>query len=150
MRLPVRRAAVFTSAGAVLDVLKYSHETMIGHSAATLTTIVDVTERKRAEEYVTFLALHDPLTGVANRTLFTRELTRLAIVRTIIGLAHSLGMTTTAEGVETRRQLEMLKEEGWRDVQGYLLSRPVPACETAALIARRDSNWRPPVELPAA
>lgn len=64
--------------GRVLDVVEYTRGIVVDNAPATLSTIVDVTERKRAEEHVTFLALHDPLTGVANRTLFTRELARVS------------------------------------------------------------------------
>jgi diguanylate cyclase (GGDEF)-like protein len=47
-----------------------------------------------------------------------------AIVRTIIGLARDLGVKTTAEGVETKAQLRMLREFGCDEIQGYLISRP--------------------------
>jgi diguanylate cyclase (GGDEF)-like protein/PAS domain S-box-containing protein len=63
-----------TAEGQVLDVIEYASEIMVGNRPATLSTIVDITERKRAEAHVTFLAHHDPLTGVYNRTVFTREL----------------------------------------------------------------------------
>jgi diguanylate cyclase (GGDEF)-like protein len=48
----------------------------------------------------------------------------LAIVSTIIGLAHSLKMEVVAEGVETREQLELLIEMKCDQVQGFLLGRP--------------------------
>ncbi len=51
----------------------------------------------------------------------------LAIVRSIVGLARSLGMRTTAEGVETARLADMLKAEGCAELQGYHFSRPMPA-----------------------
>jgi diguanylate cyclase (GGDEF)-like protein len=47
-----------------------------------------------------------------------------SIVRTIIGLAHDLGVKTTAEGVETSEQLRMLHKLGCDEIQGYLVSRP--------------------------
>ena len=50
----------------------------------------------------------------------------LAIVRAVAGLGTSLGMTTTAEGVETQEQLERLRAEGCTEVQGYLFSPPRP------------------------
>jgi diguanylate cyclase (GGDEF)-like protein/PAS domain S-box-containing protein len=59
-----------------------------------------------------------------------------AIVRAIITLGHSLGMLVVAEGVETRGQLELLRELGCDEVQGFLLGRPQPAAELAALLSR--------------
>jgi diguanylate cyclase (GGDEF)-like protein len=50
-----------------------------------------------------------------------------AIVQTIIAMGHSLGLTITAEGVETPRQLAMLRSNGCTFVQGFLLARPIPA-----------------------
>jgi diguanylate cyclase (GGDEF)-like protein len=62
-----------------------------------------------------------------------------AIVRAIIGLGRSLGMTTTAKGVETREQLARLRAEGCDEVQGYYFSRPQPA-EAIASMIRRDGR----------
>lgn len=59
-----------------------------------------------------------------------------AIVKAIIGLGVSLGISTTAEGVETEEQLNRLRAEGCTDIQGYLLSKPVPAAEVAAVLNR--------------
>ncbi|HWM48338.1 MAG TPA: EAL domain-containing protein [Xanthobacteraceae bacterium] len=61
---------------------------------------------------------------------FVRELAErpdcMAIVRAITGLGASLGIATTAEGVETQEQLERLRAEGCTEVQGYLFSPPRP------------------------
>ncbi len=69
---------------------------------------------------------------------FIRELGKendcIAIIRAVMGLGRSLGMITTAEGVETEQQLEILKAEGCMQVQGYLFSRPKPAGEIPALL----------------
>ena len=51
------------------------------------------------------------------------------ILEAIIGLAHSLNMTVTAEGIETLEQLEVLRELGCDYGQGYLLGMPSPADE---------------------
>lgn len=63
-----------TASGAELDVIEYTRAITVGGQPATLSTIVDVTERKRAEERISFLAHHDPLTGVGNRTTFSQEI----------------------------------------------------------------------------
>ena len=60
----------------------------------------------------------------------------LAIVRAVTGLADSLGMSTTAEGVETEEQLDCLRAEGCTEVQGFLFSPPRPANEVPAMLAR--------------
>jgi diguanylate cyclase (GGDEF)-like protein len=62
----------------------------------------------------------------------------LAIVRAVTGLGAALGMTTTAEGVETREQLDCLRREGCTEAQGYLISRPL---QVAHLPKFLDQNW---------
>lgn len=49
------------------------------------------------------------------------------IVKSVITLGHSLGITVTAEGVETCAQKEMLEAAGCDRLQGYLFSKPIPA-----------------------
>ncbi len=49
-----------------------------------------------------------------------------AIVRAVVSLAATLGMATTAEGVETREQLDWLRAEGCMEAQGFLFSEPRP------------------------
>ena len=60
----------------------------------------------------------------------------IAIVRAVTSLGVSLGMSTTAEGVETPEQLEMLRSEGCSEVQGFLFSKAIQGGETLALIDR--------------
>ncbi|GGA97030.1 GGDEF domain-containing protein [Brucella endophytica] len=67
-----------TADGRTLDIIEYTSEVMVDGRPATLSTIMDITERRRAEAHVTYLAHHDPLTGAANRTVFTREIERAA------------------------------------------------------------------------
>lgn len=57
-----------------------------------------------------------------------------AIVRAVTGLGSNLGITITAEGVETTAQLDQLRAEGCDQVQGFLFSRPVPARDVAAFL----------------
>jgi diguanylate cyclase (GGDEF)-like protein/PAS domain S-box-containing protein len=70
---------------------------------------------------------------------FVRDLAQrpdcMAIIRAVTGLGASLGIATTAEGVETAEQLDRLRAEGCTEAQGYLFSPPRPAAELAALLA---------------
>jgi len=57
-----------------------------------------------------------------------------AIVRAIIGLGHNLGLKLVAEGVETPEQLQFLRAAGCDLIQGFLMSRAIPAAAFAELI----------------
>ena len=59
-----------------------------------------------------------------------------AIVTAVIGLGRSLGMSTTAEGVETEAQLELVRRQGCTEVQGFLFSPPLPASSVTRLFQR--------------
>ncbi len=58
------------------------------------------------------------------------------IVRAIASIGQTLGMATTAEGVESEHQLQKVIAYGCAEVQGYLFSRPVPASDVAGLLDR--------------
>jgi diguanylate cyclase (GGDEF)-like protein len=64
------------------------------------------------------------------------DLNALAIVRAIVGLSVTFGMSVTAEGVETIAQAEQLEREKCNHLQGYLFSRPIPFASVAPLIER--------------
>ena len=49
------------------------------------------------------------------------------IIGAIISMSHSMGLQVVAEGVETSAQLKLLRNMGCDEIQGYLLSRPLPA-----------------------
>jgi len=56
----------------------------------------------------------------------------VAIVHAILALSHGLGVETTAEGVETEDQAEVMRKLGCTQLQGFHFGRPVPASELAA------------------
>ena len=62
------------------------------------------------------------------------KLESLAIVRAVVGLSSSLGITTIAEGVETKEQLASVTAEGCNEFQGYLISWPKPAADVERLL----------------
>lgn len=69
---------------------------------------------------------------------FVRDITTnpddMAIAKIIIDTAHTLKMEVTAEGVEDREQLEILKNYGCREMQGFFFSKPVPAAKAEELL----------------
>jgi diguanylate cyclase (GGDEF)-like protein len=70
----------------------------------------------------------------------TENTSSLNIVRAVAALASGMGMTTTAEGVETREQLDSITSEGCTEMQGFLFSKPLPAQEIERVfLSRRGS-----------
>ncbi len=65
-----------------------------------------------------------------------------AIVNAVIGLGRSLGMATTAEGVETEAQLELVRQQGCTEVQGFLLSPPPPRHRRGEAVRRAGRHGR--------
>ncbi len=58
-----------------------------------------------------------------------------AIVQAVINIANAQNMTTTAEGIETEPQREMLRELGCTEMQGFLFSRPRPVAEIRTMLS---------------
>ncbi|MCW3848226.1 EAL domain-containing protein [Sphingomonas sp. LB-2] len=78
-----------------------------------------------------------------DRSFIQNLLTRpgaTAIVHAITGLANTLGIETTAEGVEESDQLAELRRHGCSSVQGFLFSRAIEASQIAALLADEDPS----------
>ncbi|MEQ8695000.1 MAG: EAL domain-containing protein [Bauldia litoralis] len=80
-----------------------------------------------------------PIDAIKIDKTFVHELGRnphaMTIVTAVIVLARELGMTTTAEGIETAEQMDWLTEAGCTEGQGYFLSRPKPAAEVRQILA---------------
>jgi len=72
---------------------------------------------------------------------FVKDITEnagsLNIVRAVAAMAIGMGMTATAEGVETTEQLDRIAAEGCTEMQGYLFSRPLPASDIERLFLPR-------------
>ncbi|MDI1263667.1 MAG: EAL domain-containing protein [bacterium] len=71
-----------------------------------------------------------------NELVSTTEESR-QIARAVVRFAVSLGRTTTAEGVETREQLDILRAEACVETQGYYLGRPMQASKVAQMLHRK-------------
>jgi EAL domain-containing protein (putative c-di-GMP-specific phosphodiesterase class I) len=67
----------------------------------------------------------------------------LNIVRAVAAMANGLGMATTAEGVETKEQLDTVRAEGCTEMQGFLFSRPLPASEVEQFLRQCSSETAP-------
>lgn len=64
-----------------------------------------------------------------------------AIVRASVNLATDLSLTTVAEGIEDNHALRIVAELGCREIQGFLLSRPVPAADLLRWVREWDPAW---------
>jgi EAL domain-containing protein (putative c-di-GMP-specific phosphodiesterase class I) len=85
---------------------------------------------------------------------FVKDITEntgsLNIVRAVAALANGMGMTATAEGVETKEQLDRITSEGCTEMQGYLFSKPLPAREIERLFLSRHEPRKAPGHIVAA
>jgi len=74
-----------------------------------------------------------------NELSHANEESRL-FARAVVRFAVSLGKTTTAEGVETREQLDLLRADGCVEMQGYYFSRPIPGPDIAEILLGQAPN----------
>jgi diguanylate cyclase (GGDEF)-like protein len=72
-----------------------------------------------------------------------------AIVRAIVTMSRGMGMTTTMEGVETVEQLGFATDEGCDQVQGFLISRPLPAGDFRRFLSRGADHLPDPADTAA-
>ena len=72
----------------------------------------------------------------------------LCLAAAIASLGAGLGMSTVAEGVETKAQAEMVRKAGVTVVQGYLIARPTPESAVPLLIRRLEVGYDPDSSLP--
>jgi diguanylate cyclase (GGDEF)-like protein/PAS domain S-box-containing protein len=71
-----------------------------------------------------------------------REYRQHAIIKAIISIAHGLGLNLIAEGVETDEQLKFLESQGCDEIQGYLVSRPLPINALEPLLEKQREPLR--------
>lgn len=94
--------------------------------------------------YSSLSCLHElPISGIKlDRSFVGSERRHPAILRAIVHLADELGLTVTAEGVETAAQHEELRDLGCGYAQGYHFAKPLDAVNAGELI-RRQATWLP-------
>jgi diguanylate cyclase (GGDEF)-like protein len=112
------------------------------HAAGISLAIDDFGTGYSSMAYLKRLPINDIKIDRAFVTNMDQDASDAAIVRTSIQLAHSLGMSVVAEGVETGPVLAQLTELGCDHAQGYYLSKPLPAGELAEWVRRYDGTGR--------
>jgi diguanylate cyclase (GGDEF)-like protein len=74
------------------------------------------------------------------QNIASREADR-GIVSAILSMGSSLGLEVIAEGIENLQQAEILRDLGCEQIQGYLISKALPADQAAAFIGRKTHSW---------
>jgi diguanylate cyclase (GGDEF)-like protein/PAS domain S-box-containing protein len=128
--------------------LEITETVLLGETEATLETL------HKLRDFGVRIALDDFGTGYSSLSYlrgfpfdklkidrsFVKDISErddcLAIIAAISGLARSLGIATTAEGVETQRQLDFLRLQGCTQAQGFLFSPARPRVELADLVGK--------------
>ena len=85
--------------------------------------------------YIARLPIHDLKIDRSFVVGMTESKDSLAIVKSVISLAHSLRLNVVAEGVETEEQAALLLKLGCDEMQGYLFSPPVPPDKIPELLS---------------
>jgi diguanylate cyclase (GGDEF)-like protein len=136
LELEITETVLLQNTAAVLETLRHLHD---------LGVRISLDDFGTGYSSISYLKTF-PFDSIKIDQSFVRDLDggtdSLAIVNAIANLGHALGMSVTAEGVETVEQLSLLRAEWCTEVQGYLFSAPVPAAEVPTLIARLGSAIR--------
>ncbi|MBA5638408.1 EAL domain-containing protein [Duganella sp. LX20W] len=137
--LPTRSVGIEITEGLLLDVSAELTETLRRFSAAGIQISLDDFGTGYAS--LAYLTRFDLDVLKIDRTFVHRmdsHASDLALCEAIVAMAHKLGMTVVAEGVETRRQRDLLEAAGCDYGQGYLFARPMagPALEASLRGAR--------------
>ena len=129
--------------------VEVTERTAIADAAATARTIAALKELGVLITLDDFGTGHSSLQVLAEYPFDTLKIDRSFVVRSlhtakdrslmasIIALAHAIDITVVAEGVETREQLELLREFGADEIQGYFFSQPVPVAECEPFLTGR-------------
>ena len=130
LELEITETALLTDNNRILDTL---------HQLRSAGVLISMDDFGTGYSSLSYLRMF-PFDKIKIDRSFIRDLTcqngNMAIVRAAMTLASSLGMVAIAEGVETEEQLDWLRSEGCTEVQGYLISPPVPAKDVRALFAQ--------------
>lgn len=139
--LPAHRLRLEITEGVMLESTDSTIETL--HRLRNLGVRIAMDDFGTGYSSLSYLSSFQFDTIKIDRTFISDRITSKhseAIVRAVIGLGCSLGMSTTAEGIETIEQLEQLKIDGCTEMQGYLFSKPVSAREVAELLRHNEGT----------
>ena len=128
LELEVTESAVMQSEHDVREILSYLDT--LGVKVA----IDDFGTRYSALSSLKNLPFHSLKIDRAFITDLTKDSCDAAITRAIIAMAHSLGLNVVAEGVDSQTQLDVLREQGCDEIQGFLVSPAVPAEQFEAML----------------
>ena len=129
--------------------LEITETVLLEHNEATLATLFQLRElgvRIAMDDFGTGYSSLSylqkfPFDKIKIDRAFVKDITlatsSLNIVRAVAAMAKGLGMATTAEGVETQEQHDLVKYEGCTEMQGFLFSKPLPANQIGHLIGSR-------------
>jgi EAL domain-containing protein (putative c-di-GMP-specific phosphodiesterase class I) len=132
--------------------LEITELVLLGDSEATLATLYQVREigvRISMDDFGTGYSSLSylqsfPFDKIKIDRSFVEDITHgvgsLNIVRAVTAMAQGLGMTTTAEGVETAEQLAIVRAEGCTEMQGFLFSHPLPGHEAMQFLRQRKES----------
>ena len=128
LEVEITESAVMANAGRAIDTLRGLRDLGVG---------IAVDDFGTGHSSLAYLKKF-PITKLKIDKAFVRHLPGdgkdFAIVRAIIQMAHSLGLSACAEGVETEEVLQLLREPRCDEVQGYVFSPPVAPDRLARLI----------------
>lgn len=129
--------------------LEVTESLMIGDARQTIETLRQLRERGVKVSIDDFGTGYSSLSQLQNIPLDVLKIDRsfvrdmmlnrniIAIVKTIIALAHNFKLKTVAEGVETEDQASFLRQLGCNELQGYLFSKPLPPGELELLLTKQ-------------
>ena len=130
----------------VVEITESTAISDFAHAAQVLTRIRDAGFRIVLDDFGTGFSslscLHElPITGIKlDRSFIAKERRHPALLKAVVALAGQLGLTVTAEGIETEHECELLRDLGCHFGQGYLFGRPVDADATRALLSK-EHDW---------
>jgi diguanylate cyclase (GGDEF)-like protein len=136
--LPASSLAIEITEGVIMHDVKLASNTLADLHALGVQVHID----DFGTGYSSLEALHDlTLDALKIDRSFVSRLTdnprSRELVRTIVKMGLNLGLDVIAEGIETTRELELVRELGCTHGQGYLFSRPAPAATVAPFIGSR-------------